>query len=457
MLRFFRINDPYRLVVIFLILVIVRLIQGYFISDYSYYELKWLLLGEWLAKGFNMYTETFDYTGPFAAVIYKSLDLLLGRTPFSFYIFSTLLIILHASIFNSLLLKNKVYNENSYLPAFLYVLLIVSIPDFMTLSPQLMSLTFVLLTLRNVLRRIDNQVTDELFLTSGIYIGIASMLYLPSAVFFLVFLFSLILFTTAIFRRLALYFFGFILVFSLCWVYYYFMDSAPLFLERFLIDGLLANSSKSTPIMDLLLIAGPLGLIFLFSVFKTLGSARLTNFQQKVQQVFWIFLVGALVTFTLSIEKSVFELLFLVPVIAYFLTHYFILIRKRIAVAIMPGLVIFGLLSFSIYSYQDLTKSLTLDSTIPSKEGIMVLGEKLEVYSETEKLTPCFSHYVSKRALGRIDYYTDATLFYDLLIQSDPEIIVDELEIMTKLKFRFPYLEENYTKVDEKTYRKINN
>jgi len=60
------------------------------------------------------------------------------------------------------------------------------------------------MSLRNILRRIDNQVTDELFLNSGIYLGIAAMIYLPSTIFFFVFLFALILFSTAVTRRLLL-------------------------------------------------------------------------------------------------------------------------------------------------------------------------------------------------------------------------------------------------------------
>ncbi len=457
MLRFFRINDPYRLIFIFLVLVIVRLAQGYIITGTSYYELKWLLLGEWLGKGHLMYSETFDYTGPIAAAIYKYFNLAFGRDRLSLVVFSTLLVILQASILNALLLKNKVYNENSYLPAFLYVIIVVSIPDFMTLSPQLMSLTFILLTLRNVLRRIDNQVTDELFLSSGIFIGIATMIYLPAVVFFLIFLFSLILFSTAIIRRLALYFFGFILIFSSCWVYFYLNNSALLFIERFFVDGLFTSIKKSASMVDLMIISAPLAFVFLVTVYKTLSAARLTNFQQKVQQVFWLLLVGGGTTFLLSKEQAGFELLFLAPVIAYFSTHYFILIKKKLIVAVMPGLLIIGLLVYSGYAYLYRVSPLTVDDTDMSKEKTFVLGEKLELYNRAEMITPCFNEYISERALARINYYTDASIIYDILVESDPQIIIDEIEAMPELMFRFPYLEENYLQVNSERYTKISN
>ncbi|MEM6735436.1 MAG: hypothetical protein AAF620_05135 [Bacteroidota bacterium] len=431
--------------------------QRYLIQDTSYYELKWILLGEWLGGGHMMYSQTFDYTGPLAAMTYKLIHMIFGRTQFFFWVISSLLIIIQASIFNSLLLKNKVYSENSYLPAFLYTLLIISIPDFMTLSPQLMSLTFILLTLRNVFRRIDNQVTDELFLSSGIFIGLAVMIYLPACVFFLVFLFSLVLFTTAIARRLFLYFFGFLLVLSLFFVYYYLFGVHILFVERFIVDGFFASTLKFAPLKDLFVISAPLAFVFLIAVFKTVKSAKLTNFQQKVQQVIWILLLGGIATFFLSNEKSGLELLFTVPVIAYFLTHYFILLKKQVFVFIMPGAVIFGLLFYSGYTYQNIPKSLIIKEQDPIEGKVLVLGEKLELYAKLEMITPCFNEYISRKALEGIDYYEKAVILYDILQQADPDIIIDELNAMPKLMFRFPYLEETYSKVSSSDYRKINN
>ncbi|MEO1256815.1 MAG: hypothetical protein AAFY41_18275, partial [Bacteroidota bacterium] len=85
MLRFFRINDPYRLVIIFVLLITLRLVQSYFVGGTSYFGLKWLLLGEWLNSGFKMYSETYDYTGPIATFFYKYLYMIFGRTAFVHY------------------------------------------------------------------------------------------------------------------------------------------------------------------------------------------------------------------------------------------------------------------------------------------------------------------------------------------------------------------------------------
>ncbi len=457
MLRFFRINDPYRLVIIFVLMIAIRSIQGHFIEGVSYYELKWLLLGEWLNKGFQMYSETFDYTAPIAAVLYKYLNLIFGRSAFIHYGFSSLFIIFQAGIFNELLLKNKAYRENSYLPAFLYMILMVSIPDFMTLSPQLMSLTFILLVLKNVLRRIDNQVTDELFLNSGIYIGVATMIYLPAIVFFFVFLFALILFSTTVIRRLILYLFSFLLVFSLCSLYFFWRDDFQLFIDSYLVQNLIMSKEYVLSTREIFLTSAGFISIFLISTFKTWISARFTNFQKKIQQVLWLMFLGGVATFFLSNEKSLHELVFCVPVIAFFWTHYFVLIKRRIFKTLMPTVMVFGLLIYSVYLYKDALSSLKTDKIKDASEGTMVLGENLKYYYEREIFTPCFDDHLTRRAFKGLDYYSSAGRLYSLFDKVSPIYIMDEIHVADKIFLRFPTIGDSYQEVDPDKYRKINN
>jgi len=456
LLRFFRINDPYRLIFILIILILVRFVHSYFITGTPYLELKWLILGEWLGDGFIMYKQTYDYTGPLSAMVYKGLDYVFGRNPLVYWTLSTLLITVQAGVFNSLLLKNKVYNENSYLPAFLYAVLSASVIDFMTLSPQLMSLTFILLALRNIIRRIDNQATDELFLSSGIFVGIASMIYLPATIFLFVFLFSLILFSSAIPRRLLLYVFGFLLVFSACATYFYLNDSLFLFLDRAVFNGMLQQPRIFFKKLELLTFAAPLALILLFSVIKKTGQIRLTNFQQKVEQVIWLIFVGGIVTIFLSNESAGMEFLFLVPLVAYFWTHYFILLRRRFFKLVMPYLLIFGMLAWPIYFYKNLAEPMLI-SEVQTKKKMMVIGEKLEYYQDQEMATPFFHHAISSDLFSELDTYEGSENFYVLFNKVSPDVILDELGAVPKLMHRFPEIEKNYKRVASNTYEKISN
>ena len=438
-------------------MVIIRFIQSYFITGVSYYELKWLLLGEWLSSGFEMYSQTFDYTGPIAALIYKYLSHIFGRSAFIHYGFSSLIIIFQAGIFNQLLLKNKAYDENSYLPAFLYMILMVSVPDFMTLSPQLISLTFILLAFRNVLRRIDNQVTDELFLNSGIFIGVATMIYLPSVVFFLVFLFSLILFSSAASRRLTLYLFSFLLVFCMCALYFYWREDLGIFIDSYLAQNLFMDQSSNLSLVDALVLSAGFIVVFLLAAIKIWGSARLTNYQQKIQQVIWLMFFGGLATFFLSNEKALLELVFFVPIVAYFWTYYFILLRKRIFKFLMPGVLIFGLLTYSAYTYSEFTKPLEIQKVVGAKDSTMIIGGDLSYYQEVAINTPCFDPHLTNRAFNGLDYYESAGNLFLLFQKANPNVIIDDSGVVPRLMDRFPKIEEEYRRTASGRYEKISN
>lgn len=433
------------MVFIFLAMLLVRFVQGFFISDVSFWELKWLLLGEWVASGFSMYSETFDYTGPLAVAFYKGIDLVLGRSAVAHSVFSTLIIIFQAGVFNQSLLKNKVFSENSYLPGFLYSMLMVSVPDFMALSPQLISLTFILLALRNVLRRIDNQATDELFLNSGFFVGIASIVYLPSVVFFLVFLFALVLFSTAVTRRLILYLFGFVLVITLCSLYFYWLGDFNAYFQSFFVQSFTLSAQRSLGLVNFLCLTISFAVIFLLSVSKTLGSARLTNFQQKIQQVLWLMFFGGIATFFLSNEKAGHELVFLVPTLAYFFNHYFMLLKKPFFRMIMPGLLIFGLIGYSIFSYQHFIGGLLVGTEVADREEqTMVLGADFAFYKNIDMNTPCFHPELTAAAFEGLNYYQSAGDLYDLFEKSNPRVIVDQMNAAPGIFNRFPVLMRNY-------------
>lgn len=457
MLRFFRINDPYRLVFIFLLLVLIRFGQSYFVPGTSYFELKHILLGQWLDQGFSLYSQAFDYTGPIAAFLYKYIDLVFGRSIFVHHALSTILITVQAGIFNQLLLKNKAYNENSYVPAFLYMILMACLPDFMALSPQLLSLTFILLAFRNVLRRIDNQVTDELFLNSGVFIGIATMIYLPAAVYYFVFLISLILFSSAVARRLLLYTFGFFITFALCGLFFYWNGSLDLFIQDFVVKSITMESSSLMDLRTLMILSAPFLFLFLISVVKTWGAARLTNYQQKIQQVIWLMFFGGIAAAMLSNEKVGYEMVFAVPVIAYFWTHYFVLLRRRFFVALMPIILIFGMIGFNVYAYQNFLNVVSVEPVSQIEDKTLIIGERLDFYVEQEMNTPCFNKQLCQDEFGGLNYYQNAIRLYEIIQQVDPDIIVDDLNVASNLFHRFPILQKKYRQISNNRFQKINN
>lgn len=385
------------------------------------------------------------------------MDLLFGRSHFAHHAVSSLVIIFQAALFNGILLRNKAFDENNYLPAFFYVIVILSIPDFMSLSPQLMSVTFILKAMSSVLRRIDNQVTDELFLNSGLFVGIAAMIYLPASIFFFVFLFALIVFSSAITRRLLLYFFGFTLVIGLFSVYFLWRGDIYYFTEFFFRQGLLIEAEQLLSALEIIKISSYIIAVFFIAVFKAVSASRLTNFQQRLQQVIWFMFLGGIGCFFLANKKTGLEVLYMAPLLAYFLSHYFMLVKKRIFKIIMPGAVVFGLVGFNIYSYINFLDPLVVSGIQISEENVMVLDENFGYYLDKEAGSPCFSKPICVQAFNGLDYYEASAGIYKLIDKAKPDLIIDEIGVAESLFFRFPLLEKQYEKKDSKNFVRISN
>ncbi len=70
-----------------------------------------------------MYEGIFDPLGPLSAMVYAIVDLVFGKSTLALQILGTILMVLQAIIFNNLTIRNKVYEQNTYLPTFAYLIL----------------------------------------------------------------------------------------------------------------------------------------------------------------------------------------------------------------------------------------------------------------------------------------------------------------------------------------------
>ena len=80
LLRYFRINDPYRLLGLLVILILIYLPLFIDLPEMTYPELKNLVIGEKVHEGRGLYSEFIDSTGPLAAWFNGLLDLSLARS-----------------------------------------------------------------------------------------------------------------------------------------------------------------------------------------------------------------------------------------------------------------------------------------------------------------------------------------------------------------------------------------
>lgn len=456
MLRFFRINDPYRLIFIFLILVGVRVAWIIFGLPLSIQELRFLIIGERLGDGFVMYKELYDHTGPLAALVYKWIDIFFGRSRWIHVAISTILVIVQAGLFNNILLRNKAYNENTYVPAFLYVVLFCGTMDFFALTPQLMALTFILFALNHVFRRIDNVVTDELFLYSGIYLGMATFFYLPALIYLVLFLLSLVLFSTAVLRRLLVFLYGSFLIFLVIWAYFFWFEASGDFLFSFFRAGLFKRPEPLITYADFVRAAFFLGPVALLS-FTVLFTQRLTTFQQKMQQVMIMLFLGGLVVVLIARDLSTNELVLFIPSVTFFLVYFMLGLRRKIWRYSLPYLIALGLILYPFYWLSQNGSSELLarpNATTITGERLMGIGVPLSFYTDNKLAGPFLDPHISEQKLKGLDYFEEASVLYEVIVDSAPTVIVDQEDVMPAIFYKFPVLKDLYSQEDTGKYRR---
>jgi Family of unknown function (DUF6427) len=453
LLRFFKKNDPYRIIPIFLILIAIRAVWVVVGLPDSAAFYKWELLGYRLAQGAFMYRDVYDYTGPLAAGLYGWITFLFGTSYWPHLILSSFLVVYQAATFNLILLRNKAFADNNYLPAFLYVIFSSAVPEFYVLSPQLLSVTFLILTLGLIFRRIDNQTSDELFLLAGVYLALAMLFYLPAVTFFVAFLLAFVVFSTAIFRRMILFVLGMVVVVTVVWGYTFWFGYSGDFLESFFLDGTLKPKTLFVTYKEFFSSGYAFLAVFGVSLIGILWL-RLTNFQLKIVQVMLFFVASGIAAFFLAPDLSSVLYAFLFAPAAFFLSHSFLRIRKIWAKILVPYAVVLGLIGYP--AFLQIAKLDVYQPKVENKK-LMVIGDDLSSYKGFRFCGPFLDAYVSERRLQGLGFYDEALVLYNTIATDQPDLIIDEWGYWENIAVRFPLFAEKYQKQEPNIYIRISN
>lgn len=460
MLGLFKVNDPYRLAAVLILILAIRLPLLWSGIPLITPELKWLLIGEKLADGGLIYRDLWDHIGPFSALVYEWLHRCFGRTDIPFKVLSIVITFIQAGIFNLFLLRNKAFNANTYVPALIYVFAMHISFDFMTLSPILMGMTFVLLAINNLFKRMDNTTRDDLFLHMGIYLGVATLFYQPFFLYFIVIIVSLLLFTGSIIRRMLLMVYGYFLVISLVGFYFYWFDSWSMFRIAFLESAFIVEPVMYITTSELIIISLIPFCLLVYSIFKTYQLGRYINYQLKIQRVMLFFLFSGIASLFLTKEFTAYQLIYFVPGLAFFGTHYLLGIKKwyiaELNTLTFTGLILIGCL-FPLknwlyvdrfVNFENLSVQTSSLSELIEGKSIWVTGNDIDLYQSGKLATPYLNWDISRQSLNNTDYYDHLTEIYLHMKEDMPEVIVDNQGIIPQLFEKLPTINMHYQKLE---------
>ncbi len=466
MLRFFKVNDPYRLLALLVLMLILRVPFYWGGIEAMLPDLHLMLIGERLASDKVLYKDLWVNIAPLSAGFFTILHWLFDKSIIAYHFFGFLLMFIQAMLFNRLALNNKIYAENNYVPAVIYALLMSLSVDMFAISPIMLANTFILLAMNNIFGQVEFRAKrDEKILNIGIYIGVASLFYFPTILFGLIALLGLALFSSTIFRRYLLIVFGLILPFLLIGCYYFFVDNASNALTIFFSSWLVGVAYQLENTSILILCSVPV-LFLALAIFRVLQGARFSNYQARIAQMMILWITLSLLLLINPIT-GVSDLILFVPPIAYFITHYFILARKKL----LSGITFFlffastiGLSYAAYFDYWGLSRYINYDPITIQKsrydnllkyQRIWVIGENLSLYKNSALASKFYSWGMYRELMisDEIDA-NQITLVYNDLINNAPDVIIDQHEVMPRFLAVMPLIDKQYELLEKGIYIK---
>lgn len=451
MLRYFRINDPYRLFGLLALFLLIQLPLFIDPAGITFPELKSMIVGEKIVEGNTLYVDLVDTAAPLAGWFNGLISLLVGRSLFARHLLALIIVFFQASYVGVVFANKKAFAENTYIPSLLFILLFSYSFDTLSLTPELVGSTFLLPALNNLFKEIEfREQRNESIFNLGLYISIASLFTFSYTIFIAGALLTLGIFTRNNARKYLLLLFGFLLPHLLLASSYYLIDGvSPLW--RYYYFPNLGNTTIpiiSTP--GLWVLGAIPGSYFLLSLVMMTREARLSKYQNQLVQSMWFWMFFSMVQTLLSKEIRPQNFVTVIPALSFFITHFLLLIRRRKFAESHIWILMVGIVLITYSSRYGGTKVNYRNLIVAEQESsirnmrVLALDDDRGIYKQNRLATPFFNWTLSKEIFLHPEYFENIITVYDGLAKDPPDIIRDKNNLMKPFLERIPELRNQY-------------
>ncbi|MCU0416382.1 MAG: DUF6427 family protein [Cytophagaceae bacterium] len=469
MLSYFRETDIFRFVALFFLCLAIRFF--YLTADVSIIpSVRWLSIGEIMGSSSILYRDIWTTLEPFSASVYMIVVTLFGKSFVSLRFLSMLLVFAQALLFNYYANKSQVFSERTAYPALFYLLFASTNYDFFTLSPILMGLTFLLPVL-NILF-IDVRIGDKPnnHFLAGLFLGIASLFYLPYMLMLPLTVLCFIAFSNFDFTRVFQLVFAFLFPWAVVSAYYYFQSGLWEMVQQLLVGYIGSERIIYIDYNVFLQHSAPLVLLGAMSFFYTTTVSNLLNYQYSSIKImiFWFF--TAILSIYFMNEWSYYSTIPMIPCFAFVATHFYISIRKRwmAEVAFLTMILMFGFIHYNTFSL-DIKRAAHSSSSILTytnqpirfdgdkveNKTVLVLGKNHLPYLHNRRHPVYADWNLAKKDFTHLNQYRHISNVYSKLSLYPPDFIVDEVQLMPVLFIKIPEWKNLYTpSLDQKMYKR---
>lgn len=461
LLRFFKVNDPFRLIGVAVYLILLAILMLVFFNfPITEPRLLWMVLGERLGDGFFLYQDIIDDTGPLSAGFFTIMDLLFGRSELAYELIGRMLVLFQIIYWNTVLIRYRVFEENTYLPAIIMTALFHLSFDMVGLSPALLGSTFLVLAIGQLFSQtVLQKETSESTLLIGIYGGIAAGFHLNFAVFLLYMIFTGIAISGFSFRQLILSLIGFFLPLLIILVFFFWNNGL---VETLQVLPLLFTYEKYTyqPVLEWAIFAAFPLILALVGYFYSAVLRGSTVNQQKQRQLIVLWMIFALSEFFLIKRQASYQLLIFIPGLTFLITQFFLnfgkgLIGKLAFVLLLIGLPVSGwwFLQSQLNAGSNYFVEKRPEVNSYSGEKIMVLSGESSPYLENSLGGPFLNFNLTKAYLASEKTLNQKAKIFQNLTRQKPQVVIDPEGLFRDLIEELPALKNLYVESQPGIFR----
>lgn len=456
MITFLRINSPFLVFAIILLLLLLKLpfISGELPTLLP--EMEWIVLGQKMGEGSTLYTEIWTSVAPLSALVYWLVNLFMGQEQFAYELTAYLFIVFQAVYLSIIANRREFYLERNYVVGAIYVLLANLSFDLGKLSPALMGTTFLIIAYNSFAKQISNRdgVRDDVF-EVGLFVGVATLFHLPFVAFLPWIILAMLLFTGASFRQILLIALGFILPIFIMGIYFYFVSDFEAFRYNVLESSIRFTQLSFGKLLEVFYTFTIPFLISLVGYFLLITNNRYNSGQSRMHQIALLGILFGVVAYILSPYKIPMQLYGTLPFIAIFIAGFFLHMKGTY----LPKIAFIILLLFTLFiQYQGVKpligkgfnhlEEVRLSEQVPPDivkgKKMLIIGERIDEYKYGKQVTAYLNWNLSKRDLAEPNDYESVVNIFDNFRKEPPEVIIDKKGVIPTIFKRIPRLAKDY-------------
>jgi hypothetical protein len=263
-----------------------------------------------------------------------------------------------------------------------------------------------------------------------------------------------VFFSGTILRRYLLLVYGFFLPLGLTAAYFMVTGRLNDFVLHYVYPTLGVGDTSYFNWTALLIIFSVPVLFFFLGLFSVVQRGRFTVFQANLSQ-FMLLWAGFGIVYIFLVRVVVpANLIIFVPPVSYYISQYFLNIRKKWLAEIVFIIFIISPVFFNLGTFfgffftRDLVdsgnyivKETNFNEQINNKK-ILVLGPDMAPYLNARPATPFLEWSLSQKVFNELNYYDNLSIIGRGFSNDMPQVIIDQEKIMPELVSKIPAFRE---------------